>query len=88
MKRYFYVIALRNNTNAVSDCNSNYRLASGQVRAKTLDDAFCTACKLESVTLAVDARYTRPCLEYFRNGQRVSLYVTPMPDDQTENKES
>ena len=84
MKRYFYVIALRNNSNAVSDCDSNYRLASGQVRAETLDDAFFVACKRESVSLAVDSRY----LEYFRKGQRVSLYVTPMPDDQTENKES
>ena len=89
MKRYFYVIALRNNSNAVSDCNSNYRLASGQVRAETLDDAFSAACKLESVSLAVDDRCTfRPKLEYFRKGQRVSLYVTPMADDQTENKES
>jgi len=89
MKRYFYVIALRNNSNAVSDCNSNYRLASGQVRAETLDDAFSAACKLESVSLAVDDRYTfRPQLEYFRKGQRVSLYVTPMADDQTEKKET
>ena len=89
MKRYFYVIALRNNTNAVSDSNSNYRLASGQVRAETLDEAFHTACKLESVSLAVDDRYTfRDYPEYFRKGQRVSLYVTPMADDQTENKES
>jgi len=89
MKRYFYVIALRNNSNAVSDCNSNYRLASGQVRADTLDDAFSAACKLESVSLAVDDRYTfKPRLDYFRKGQRVSLYVTPMSDDQPQRNDT
>jgi hypothetical protein len=82
MKRYFYVIALRNNSNAISDKESNYRLASGQVRAETMDSAFDVTCRKESVQLEVNPLWTmRTALDYYRNGQRVSVYITPMSDD-------
>jgi hypothetical protein len=82
MKRYFYIIALRNNTNAVSDTESNYRLASGQIRAETMDSAFDVTCCKESVELEVNPLWImRTALDYYRNGQRVSVYITPMADD-------
>jgi hypothetical protein len=82
MKRYFYVIALRNNPNAVGDTESNYRLASGQIRAETMDLAFDVTCRKEGVQLGVNPLWTmRTVYDYYRNGQRVSVYITPMADD-------
>ena len=84
LKRYFYVIALRNNSNAVSDPNSNYRLASGQVRAETMDAALTRVKKMENVERKRDTRYSlRNYMEHFIGDNRVSVYVSPMADDET-----
>lgn len=81
MKRYFYIIALRNNSNAVAP-DSSYRLASGQVRAESLDSAYSVACDKHGVTLERDPSWTmRVVRESYMDGQRVSVYVTPMVDD-------
>jgi hypothetical protein len=86
-KRYFYVIALRNNSNAVNDEDSNYRLASGQVRAETMDSAFFEACRKESVQSEVNPLWTlRIVYDYYRKGQMVSVYISPMADDQQNNE--
>ena len=81
-KRYFYVIALRGNTNAVSDPESNYRLASGQVRGVDMETGFNLVLQKEGITLERDSNWTmRNAMEYYRNGQRVSVYISPMSDD-------
>ena len=87
MNRYFYVIALRNNPNAISDTESNYRLASGQVRSESMDSAFDTVCRKESVQSEVNPLWTmRTVYDYYRAGQRVSVYITPMADDRESDK--
>ena len=86
-KRYSYIIALRNNTNAVSDPSSNYRLSSGQVRGQNMDLAFETVLQKEGVTLERDNSWSmRVAMDYFRNGQRVGVYLSPVADD-AEKKE-
>jgi|TARA_R110000851_G_C12856018_1_gene543360 hypothetical protein len=82
MNRYSYVVGLRNNSNAVTNPDSNYRLASGQVRADSMDLAFDAACKRESVQVDVDPLWTmRTVRDYYRNGQRVAVYIAPIADD-------
>ena len=81
-KRYFYVIALRNNSNAVTDPDSNYRLSSGQVRGSNMDSALDIVLTKEGITLEKDPQWTmRVALEFYRKGQRVSVYLSPVAYD-------
>lgn len=82
MKRYSYVIALRGNTNAVSNESSNYRVSSGQVRASTMDEALEKVKTLEGVVIERNPLFRRPCFDYYREGNRVSVYVSPVVDDE------
>ena len=87
MKRYFYILALRGNSNAVEP-DSNYRAGSGQVRAETMDEAFKVVCLREAITRERDPAWTMQAFfNHYKNGNSVSVYISPMADDETKESE-
>ena len=85
MNRYFYIVALHNNSNAVAP-DSSYRLASGQVAAYTMDLAFNVACLKEGVTRERNPLWTmRVVYDHYVKDRRVSVYISPLADDITTN---
>ena len=86
LKRYFFIIT--RNASTRIDEDSNFRIASGQVRAESLDQAFQRVLMNEGIAVrdmgskqSATGFVTSPSHEFIRDGKKVGVYLSPCADD-------
>jgi hypothetical protein len=81
MKRFHYIVTARNSASGIEE-GSPYRIASAQIRAKSMDHALEVAMQSEGITRERNPMWTqRVAFDLYRQGKRVGVYITPVVDD-------
>lgn len=80
MKRFFYILTSRGNSRIEND--SPYKVATGQVRANDMNHALAVTLARENITKEQNTLWEKPVFDFYRQGERVGVYISPVADDQ------